>query len=298
MTGKRFLPFLAVGGGAALWGAWWIPLRALEARGLSADWATFATSLCALALLMPIAVVKRHRLRQAAPVLATMGLMAGASFASFNHAVVYGEIVRVTLLFYLVPVWASILGSLFLGERLGPFRALSIVLGLAGAAIVLGYGQGFPMPHTFPEWLGLGSGILWAVSLTLFRHAQDVPAVDKSIANFAGSALMGLLFALVVSEAASPARGTDTAGIALFLAASAVWLTPMVVVELWGASRLDPGRSAILLLLEVAVAGVTATFLAGEDFGWGEAVGAVLIVSAGLVELRDHAREAAPEAAP
>jgi drug/metabolite transporter (DMT)-like permease len=222
-----------------------------------------------------------------------MALAAGFSFASFNHAVVYGEIVRVTLLFYLVPVWASILGTVFLGERLGLFRVLSIVLGIAGAATVLGYGQGFPMPHTFPEWLGLASGLLWAASLTLFRRAAEIPAVDKSIANFAGSAAMGLAFAFVVSEAATPAGGFDAAGVAILLAASAAWLTPMVVVELWGASRLDPGRSAILLLLEVAVAGITATLLAGESFGWGEAVGAILIISAGLVELRDHAREPA-----
>lgn len=293
MTAGRFLPFLAVGGGAALWGAWWIPLRALEARGLSADWATVATSLCGVAVLLPVAIAKRHRLRQAAPALLVMALFAGASFASFNHAVVYGGIVRVTLLFYLVPVWASILGAMFLGERLGAFRALSIALGISGAAIVLGYGQGFPVPRTLPEWLGLGSGLLWAISLTLFRRSAGIPAVDKSIANFAGSAFMGLVFALLVTEAATPAEGFDTAGVAVLLAVSAAWLTPMVVVELWGASRLDPGRSAILLLLEVAVAGITATLLAGESFGWGEAMGAVLIVSAGLVELRDHAREPA-----
>jgi len=290
---NRFLPFFAVGGGAMLWGAWWIPLRALEARGLSADWATFATSLCALALLLPVALVKHHRLRQNAPALVGMALAAGSSFVSFNHAVVYGEIVRVVLLFYLVPVWASVLGTLFLGERLGLFRVLSILLGIAGAATVLGYGQGFPMPHTFPEWLGLVSGFLWAVSLTLFRRATEIPAVDKSIANFAGSAFMGLVFALFLSKSPTPATGFDVPGIAVLLAISAVWLTPMVVVELWGASRLDPGRSAILLLLEVAVSGVTATLLAGESFGWGETVGAALILSAGLVELRDHAREPA-----
>ena len=293
MIPNRFLPFVAVGGGAMLWGAWWIPLRALEARGLSADWATFATSLCALALLLPIVLAKRHRLRQNASALLWMALAAGSSFVSFNHAVVYGEIVRVTLLFYLVPVWASVLGTAFLGERLGLFRILSILLGIAGAATVLGYGQGFPMPRTFPEWLGLVSGFLWAVSLTLFRRATGIPAVDKSIANFAGSAFMGLVFALVLSKAATPAAGFDLSGVAVLLAISAVWLSPMVVVELWGASRLDPGRSAVLLLLEVAVAGITATLLAGEGFGWGEAVGAALIISAGLVELRDHAREPA-----
>jgi drug/metabolite transporter (DMT)-like permease len=293
VTTNRFLPFAAVGGGAMLWGAWWIPLRALEAKGLPADWATFATSACALALLLPFALVKRHQLRANARPLLGMALAAGASFAAFNHAVVYGEIVRVTLLFYLVPVWASILGTIFLGERLGAFRILSILLGVAGAAIVLGYGQGFPMPRTFPEWLGLVSGLLWAISLTLFRRATEIPAVDKSIANFFGSALMGLVFALVVSQAATPATGFDPPGVAVLLALSAVWLTPMVVVELWGASRLDPGRSAVLLLLEVAVAGISATLLAGEGFGWGEAIGAVLIVSAGLVELRDHAREPA-----
>ena len=101
MTADRFLPFLAVGGGAVLWGAWWIPLRALEARGLSADWATVATSLCGVLLLLPVAIAKRHRLRQSAPALLAMALFAGALVAITNATILtasHGTIERGTIL--------------------------------------------------------------------------------------------------------------------------------------------------------------------------------------------------------
>jgi drug/metabolite transporter (DMT)-like permease len=66
--------------------------------------------------------------------------------------------------------------------------------------------------------------------------------------------------------------------------AALVWLLPLTWLLLWGARFLEPGRVSLLLLLEVAVAAISAALLAGEPFGLREAVGCVLIVAAGALE--------------
>ncbi len=71
---------------------------------------------------------------------------------------------------------------------------------------------------------------------------------------------------------------------ALVALAALVWLLPCTWLLLWGARFLEPGRVALLLLLEVAVAAVSAALLAGEPFGLREASGCLLILAAGTVE--------------
>jgi hypothetical protein len=51
-------------------------------------------------------------------VLWVLVLAAGTTNATFNWAVTIGDVVRVVLLFYLMPLWAVLLARLLLKERL------------------------------------------------------------------------------------------------------------------------------------------------------------------------------------
>ncbi len=86
--------------------------------------------------------------------------------------------------------------------------------------------------------------------------------------------------------ATGPGPSGDAVVHALPLAAAIglLWILPATWLLLWGAAHLDPGRVSILLMLEVVAASVSASLLTDEPFGWREAVGCVLILSAGLVE--------------
>ncbi len=55
---------------------------------------------------------------------------------------------------------------------------------------------------------------------------------------------------------------------------------------MYASSSLDPAKVSILLTLEVVVGLTTAALLTDEPFGAREMIGAVLIVAAGLVEIR------------
>jgi drug/metabolite transporter (DMT)-like permease len=62
-------------------------------------------------------------------------------------------------------------------------------------------------------------------------------------------------------------------------------MLPVVWLTVFGASRLDPGRVAICLMLEVVVGLTTAALLTDEPLGVREILGAILIMSASGVEM-------------
>ena len=75
----------------------------------------------------------------------------------------------------------------------------------------------------------------------------------------------------------------------------ALIMVPANLLVLWAAARLEPARVGILLMMEVVVGVISAAALSGEPFGWIEAIGATLIVAAGVIEvLQPGRREAAP----
>ncbi|MBT6118527.1 MAG: DMT family transporter [Rhodospirillaceae bacterium] len=278
-------PDIAIAVAACLWGAWWIPLRLLDERGWGGDWSGTAFCLAGTLALLPGAVIHRRRIATAGSALAVCGLLAGLAFAAFNHALVEGEIVRAVLLFYLSPIWATLLAVTVLGARFRVSRALAIAAGLAGAAVVLGADGALPLPRSLADWLGLIAGVAWAGALTSARHIAAVPTFDKAFAATAGAAGFSLAFGLLLTPDAAPASAALASALPLIAAASLLWLIPMTLMEFWGASRLDPGRVCVILMIEIAVAAGSAAVLTDEAFGWREAVGTLLILAAGLIDI-------------
>lgn len=102
---------------ALTWGVSWWPFRELHALGLHPLWATvliYALAVLAISVWRPGAwgVLLRT------PVLWLLVLASGTTNASFNWGVTVGDVVRVVLMFYLMPVWAVLLARLLLGEAL------------------------------------------------------------------------------------------------------------------------------------------------------------------------------------
>ena len=122
----RWAPALALVANAFVWGVSWWPLRRLEAAGVHPLWATacvFAAATAVIALARPRALLQLA----AAPALWVLVLASGATNAAFNWGVVIGDVVRVVLLFYLMPLWAVLLARLVLHEpvtRAAVVRAL------------------------------------------------------------------------------------------------------------------------------------------------------------------------------
>ncbi len=286
---KALAPSFAVAASAVMWGVWWIPIRALDAHGLSGYWASVAVFAGATLIMLPVIAMRRSWVQVLGPAVLIVGLLFGACLAAWNHALIVGDVVRVTLLFYLAPIWGTILGILMFGMRLSMVRLMTIAMGLCGALVVLGFEHGFPLPRTLGEFLGLGSGALFALGAAAALKAGHMRDLERTFATFALATLVALVFAV---STATPEPKWDTVAqtLPLLLASTAFWYVPITWLMIWGAAQLDPGRVSILLLLEVGVAAVSVGLLTDEPFGWREAVGGMLIIGAGALESYNEVR--------
>ena len=283
---SSLMPSLAVVASGMLWGLFWMPFRALGEAGFEGGWASLAFYLGSTFGLLPAALVRWRRLRSAGWSLVLTGAIAGAAFSLYATALLLTEVVRVLLLFYLTPVWGTLLGRLLLGERITANRGAALVLGLAGLMAILGFNDGFPLPRNAGDWMALLAGIAWAYgSLRIYSRPQ-VDVYETVFAFFAGGTLVTAAVTLL------PVAGNEIIPSGSVLGSGWPWLAllialfgvPPVIMALWGASRLSPGRVGILLMGEVVVGVASAATWAGEPFGTREILGTALIVGAALIE--------------
>ena len=269
---------------AAAWGCWWIPLRTIDAFGFRGDWASVVVLCIAAVCLAPLVAHRVGRMVRAGAMVWGTGLFFGAMFATYQHGLISGDVVRVTLLFYLAPVWGSILSILVLGARFSLLRLAVILLGFAGAAVILDFRAGVPMPHGLGEWMGLVSGITFAVGATFAHKVEGNYEIEKTWLSFVFGAGFAGLFAVV--NPVFPVPGADKLlAVAPFATAAVIFiLVPITWAMVWGAQRLDPGRVSLLLMFEVIAASVSASLWAGEPYGGEKLVGTAIILSAGALD--------------
>jgi drug/metabolite transporter (DMT)-like permease len=255
-------PALALTVNAFVWGTSWWPFRQLEARGLHPLWATvliYAVSAALIAAIRPAAV----RQLFGTPALWILVLASGTTNAAFNWAVVIGDVVRVVLLFYLMPLWAVLLARVILREPLTRAALLRIGLSLVGAAIVLRPEDGgtlaWPVPRSLPDWLGLIGGFSFALNNIMLRRESHRPEEGRALAMFSGGVLVAGALALALAGGGAmpwlPAPATGWVAGTVVLAA--LFLAGNLALQ-YGAARLPANVTAVVMLTEVVFASVSA----------------------------------------
>jgi drug/metabolite transporter (DMT)-like permease len=283
-SGMAWLPVLALVFNACTWGVSWWPYRELQTLGLHPLWATTvvnAVALVAVALSRPSAwvTVWRH------PALWWLVLASGATNATFNWAMTLGDVVRVVLLFYLMPLWAVLLARVLLGERFTVLAWLRVALALAGAAIVLWPqdGSGLPLPRTLAEGLAVLGGLAFALNnVMLRREAASGPAAG-ALAMFLGGTVVSAALALLLAVPAPAAAVVDWLPGALLLAL--VFLAANLALQ-FGATRLPANATAVIMISEVVFASVSSVWMGASTPGWPMLAGGTLIVGASLLAAR------------
>jgi len=272
--------------GGVLWGLFWLPVRLLAQAGFEGAWPGLMIYIGASVLLVPVIVWRWRGIRAHLPTLALCGLLTGTAFSLYSTSIPLTEVVRVLLLFYLMPIWGTLLGLIFLGERLTLARVAALVLGFSGLAVVLGFDAGFPLPRNWGDWLALLSGVAWALGSMALYRAETVPVPEQLVAFVVGSLVVtGLMLWLggpVMGQVPDRALLVGTLPAAILLG---FYILPLLFLTIWPATLLLPGRVGILLMSDVVVGVASAAAFAGEPFGAREIFGTILIVGAALVEL-------------
>src|SRR5262249_52715324 len=204
----------------------------------------------------------------------------------YATSVVYGDVARIVLLFYVNPVWSVLLERLILKARITPGRAAALALGLTGMLILNYEGEGLPLPRNFAEWGGLGAGFCLAVVLVMMRMTPDIGMTEKAFLQYVTAMIVG---GLILALGIFPAQADWSAvnwpmAVQWVVIVAGIWVVPGLLLSFWGAAHLSPTRASMLFMAEVVVGIAPAAIWTDYPFGWREAIGGG-IVSASVLEI-------------
>ena len=197
---------------------------------------------------------------------------------AFILAILDGEILRVILLFYLSPVWATILARLVLKEQLTTRAYVTLCIALVGALLILWHEDiGYPWPQSGADWMAISSGFAFALTNLFVHMAGRVGVQTKTVAAWLGVILLSgvaLLVTDVNMETANTLNMFSAVGVGFVL------MTIMTVSVVYGVTHMPVHRSAIILLFEVVAAAISSYLLTDERLGWREVSGGLIVVLA------------------
>jgi drug/metabolite transporter (DMT)-like permease len=287
ITGKKLNPEMVVAISAAVWGLFWIPLRAFEGSGLEAEWITLSQFLAPLVVLSPFVVLRLLKHQPTGIEQYKTGLLIGAAFVFYCESLLLTDVVRALVLFYVMPAWGTLIEVCFMGRRFTMFRGLALLLSLSGLLTILGLGSDIDFSMNSGDILALLSGIVFTIGATRVRQSEGISVFEQIFAFFFFGSIISVIIILLpfTSTGSIPTAQLLWDFMPWFTLMSVGFLIPIMWGLYWGSQHVDPGRLGILLQLEAVVGITSAALWAGEVFGWREALGAVLVISAGLVEV-------------
>ena len=268
----------------AVWGLFWIPLRALEEAGLHGLWITVVYFLVPTVCLVPVALWRWRHVRKGGLQLQLTAMISGGALLLYSTSIIYTDVVRAMLLFYLTPVWATILARLVLGDAITPTRIAAMMLAIVGMLTIFGLGARFPIPQNAGDWLGLGSGFLWAIAMVRIRMVESHSAIELTVGFFQWSLIFSAGAAFLLAPGHLPSVGQILPALPLLLVFMALLVLPGTYASLWGPKFLSPGVVGLLFMTEIVVGAICVALLAGEPFGIREVTGVILIAGASMLE--------------
>jgi len=262
---------------AMVWGLSWWPMRQLQAAGLHPLWSTviiFTISVAVVGARRPAA----WRELATQPPLWIILLAAGTTNACFNWGVTAGDVVRVVLLFYLMPLWAVLLARALLHEPITPAALLRVAMALTGAAIVLWPAPGHAAKAFNPiDLLGLLGGFSFAVNNVMLKREAHRGDGGRGLAMFVGGGLVSLLLALGTGVPTPPPLAWHW--VLGTLALGTCFVASNLALQ-YGVSRLPANVTAVIMLTEVLWASASALLLGAGAMSLPLALGGGLIVGA------------------
>jgi drug/metabolite transporter (DMT)-like permease len=286
---RPLYPVLVLLGASVLWGLSWLPLKYFATWGLQGVSVTLVAHGSVGALAVPWLFGRRQIWRSAWRGMLLLSLFGGLANLAFASAIVSGDVVRVMVLFYLLPAWGVLGGWLLLGERVDGQRKLAVAGALGGAFLILGGVRLLATRPSLSDVLAVVSGMALALNNVVFRKLSEVTVTDKVAAMFAGCILWSLPLTLLGVQALP---GGVPAVVWLELAAfGLIGLLAATAGTQWGVAHMETGRSSVLIIMELVAAVVSAALINGARLQPIEWLGGSLIVASAFAEARRPAPE-------
>ena len=264
---------------SGVWGIMWFPMHEAESLGLPPIWVQGIFMLMPALVLMPFAWRATLAARHHWPVYLAAGGLINAGFTCFGLGLLLASVSKTTVLFYLTPVWGTIFGPFFLGERPGRQRWLAVGAAVIGCGLVMRIDP-WQLAFEPADLLGLFSGLLWGAGAVVLRRHPEADFRNISLVQYCVGVLLAGLIILLMDTPVPPPGAVAAAMPWAFVFGGLVFL-PALMLVFRISQYLSPGLVGILMLSEVLVAATTAALFLGERLDPAQLVGVVLIMAAG-----------------
>lgn len=289
---SAWLAPLAVAFNSVVWGLSWLPLQILQERGLHPLWST--------ALMYSVPVVGLLLWRRSAPLrpfahhrdLWVLLVCAGLTTLCFNWAVTIGDVIRVVLLFYLMPVWTVFLAWWLLDERPTAGAMLRVAMALIGVSLVMKpagnawYQLQVPWPSSMADALAILGGFFFAATNVMLNRTSRIAPEARVFAMFIGGVVLCSAMAQVgvqtgtLGVTALPDFAWGWLGLALLF--SLGFIASNLALQ-YGSARVPAHTMSLIMLLEVVAATVSSALLGAAELGWQVAIGGSLVMAGALM---------------
>ena len=223
----------------------------------------------------------------------------GGGMAFYAIAFLYTSVLRTTLLFYMSPIWATLLAMLILKEKINSGRWIAIAVGFVGLLLILSnkgettINAGFNRGDLF----ALLSGLFWGYGTVVIKKSAEIPAIDLVPSQYLWATIIGVLVVLTTishPEFRLPETQQLTEVLPLVFGFYVLLVLPTIIICTRIAQILSPGRVCLLMMSEVLVAGISAPLLAGESIAIIEWIAGLLIITATVIEVYNTPAEGLP----
>jgi drug/metabolite transporter (DMT)-like permease len=265
---------------SSFWGVLWVPMRHIEAMGLSGLWVVvlfhFLPALAMLPLIVKTAPSSRRDWGRAA----VAGALMGAGFALYALGLVVASVTKTVILFYMTPIWSTVIAYFVLRERAGWGRWFAIAAALVGCALVTEVSR-HELRFDPADLLGVLSGLFWALGSVMIRRHDGLNFVTVSFLQYLFGGIMALFAALYLGDPIPQFKALLQSIPPAFLASVVVFL-PSVLLIFRIMQYVSPGLVGILMLSEALVAAVSAAFWLGETLSSTQWIGVGAILTTGV----------------
>ena len=268
----------------AIWGIFWIPLRGVNEVGVHNLWASVIWFALPTILLLPVTAYRWQSIMRGGMTLQITVILSGLAMLCYTLAFLYTDVIRAIMLYYLTPVWGTLIAAVVLKEMITLQRIIAIILAFMGMWIMFGLGVNFPIPKNFGDWMGLLAGIIWAIAIVRIRKYEKLNGMDLTIGFFFWGMIAAFIISLIIVPENAPSWPQITSTLPWLIPFIIIFLIPGAFTSLWGPKYVSPGLAGLLMMIEIPFGTISATIFADEIIGSKEMWGIVLITSAGLIE--------------
>jgi len=286
MTDSRIWGAGLVALSAASFGAMAIFARFAFADGIEVSALLFLRFLIAAAVMAVVMMVTkrpwpRGRNRAVLVLMGGVGYVGQSLcfFLALNHA----SAGLVALLLYLYPFLVTVIGVMFLGERMTRLRAVAVLAALLGTGLTIGSGLGgSPLGIA----LGVAAALIYSVYILVGSRVlrEEEPLGAATVVMLSAAVVFGLGVIL-----ASPRFPASIAGWSSVLAIALVSTVLAMVGFFAGMKRLGASDAATLSTLEPVVTFVLAAVFLDESVTLIQVAGGVVVLAAVIALARSRA---------